>query len=647
MQNIDATFLEKDQLEGPNALGIMKQFGPGARPTDLAVILGAVRQSKQKNSLCAYYLSSAVAGGSVAVVHPSGNCDWLSPRDRSIAARPALPPSVTSNIRPRNARTTVEFGTWPQTVVSEPVFQLLELQLLRGVLNVTGREFLFDSVDFDYRRSYTPYAAVEYKCDGERFVRVMGNPADSDSILSDGTVVQEGRPYWVRVEPIKWLCDPSGWWVAEQCLYAGVQFDEHEKYDGKFANTFAKKYLRDSFIPQMIFGMNKGIEQAQAQEPVSQGPRSGGFGVKIVETPMSVRDQIDFYVKNHKSFMLHGPSGVGKTARVEAIDPNLTAVPLWNGVLPEDIVGKVIYPSGVTAPVMTPRADGEDASTQATPIAAGGVWVPPAWYTELCDKCAAEPNKNHVLFIDEVTNARPPTQSLIFHTVLKGSISPSVGTLPKNAVVVLAGNEAKDSGAAYNMPSPLFRRMSGHVYLKADLADWLTWGSGKSAVAGRRGNPDRRRVHPLISMFLASNPAAFYSAWDEENPAPFAVDPRGWVQVSDIIYDNDNVLRRELLENKIGTEYTAALMAFAGRQWLSLDDVINNQYTSWDIPESSMLKLALGLSFRHVDARHLGVVREFIGKYLGAEVLATFDSQWAGNDDERALQIAQLNQKVK
>lgn len=63
---------------------------------------------------------------------------------------------------------------------------------------------------------------------------------------------------------------------------------------------------------------------------------------------MSVKEQINFYVQNGMSFMLHGPSGVGKTARMKAIDPDLTAVLLWNGVLPEDIVGKVRYPNGET-----------------------------------------------------------------------------------------------------------------------------------------------------------------------------------------------------------------------------------------------------------------------------------------------------------
>ncbi len=44
------------------------------------------------------------------------------------------------------------------------------------------------------------------------------------------------------------------------------------------------------------------------------------FGVKTEEKPLSVKDQMKFYIDNGKSFMLHGPSGVGKTRRVQELN---------------------------------------------------------------------------------------------------------------------------------------------------------------------------------------------------------------------------------------------------------------------------------------------------------------------------------------
>lgn len=355
------------------------------------------------------------------------------------------------------------------------------------------------------------------------------------------------------------------------------------------------------------------------------------YGVTVDENPMSVKEQIDFYVQNGMSFMLHGQSGVGKTARVEEIDSDLTAVPLWNGVLPEDIVGKVRYPDGTMIEATTENISSGD-----------GIWVAPDWYTELCKKCEREPDKMHVLFIDEVTNARPTTQSLIFHITLKKSISPSKGQLPSNSVVVLAGNSKEESGAAYNMPEPLFRRMCGHIYLKPNVIDWIEWGSEESIKHPEE--PGRQNIHPLVSSFVATyGKDVFYSEYDEEDPKSYAIDPRGWEQVSDIIYDNQGVVRRELLESKLGKNISASFMAFAQNPPLSVEDIINNDYYNSDIPKDSCAQIALTYNLRHVDDKHMKTIRDFIRNNLGEENCKLFDSLWAKDNDERALRITRMS----
>ncbi len=355
------------------------------------------------------------------------------------------------------------------------------------------------------------------------------------------------------------------------------------------------------------------------------------YGIEIEEAPMSVKEQIDFYVSNGMSFMLHGPSGVGKTARVEAIDPDLTAVPLWNGVLPEDVVGKVRYPSGGEALATEENLD-------------SGIWVKPDWYNELCKKCEAEPDKKHVLFIDEITNARPTTQSLIFHITLKKSISPSKGKIPDNAVVVLAGNSIDESGAAYNMPEPLFRRMCGHIHLKADIKDWLEWASENNTKHPE--DKERLNIHPIVSSFVATyGDKAFYTSYDEDEPKEWALDPRAWEQVSDIVYNNNGVIRRELLENKMGKELATNFIAYAKNPPLSKEEILAEEYSSSDIPQGQDQKLALALSLKNATDKEVGKIRQFISNNLGQENRAVFDSHWAGKDDERALYLASLDRK--
>lgn len=345
--------------------------------------------------------------------------------------------------------------------------------------------------------------------------------------------------------------------------------------------------------------------------------------ILIDEQEMSVHDQIEFYVNNKMSFMLHGPSGVGKSMRVEEVDPDLTSISLYNGVLPEDIVGKTIYPNNNEHQ---------------------GIWVAPDWYTTLKEKCEKEPHKIHVLFIDEVTNAKPTTQSLIFHIVLQRAIAVGKGKLPENSVVVLAGNNQTESSASYNMPEPLFRRLNAHIYLKPDLGEWLIWGSQKSKKHPENSN--RLNIHPLVSSFVTIHQKdIFYTLYDEEKTEPqHALDPRGWMQVSNIIYNNNGILRKDLLKNKMGEELAIAFMQYAKNPLLTKEQILEGRFTENDIPKEADTQLALTLSLRYANFREVSTIRSFVKEKLGAENLAVFDKHWANDNYEKLAFLNQLRQ---
>ncbi len=69
--------------------------------------------------------------------------------------------------------------------------------------------------------------------------------------MSNGTSVQKGQAYWFEVQPIEWLMDPKGTWVARQALFAGIQFNTNSGYDGNFANTAMYNYLQTYFAKEM------------------------------------------------------------------------------------------------------------------------------------------------------------------------------------------------------------------------------------------------------------------------------------------------------------------------------------------------------------------------------------------------------------
>ena len=145
-----------------------------------------------------------------------------------------------------------ENGAYPQTVAPKDVSQELEVQYQKNALKPTGKTYTFDSAELDaYSTGFTPRNCAEYSFAGKKYVRIEGKPYDSDSILSDGTSVQKGQAYWFEVQPIEWLMDPKGTWVARQALFAGIQFDTDSSYDGNFANTAMYNYLQQYFAKEM------------------------------------------------------------------------------------------------------------------------------------------------------------------------------------------------------------------------------------------------------------------------------------------------------------------------------------------------------------------------------------------------------------
>ncbi len=260
---MDFTFLKENQIWGDDALDVMKKYGTAVAPTDLTAILGGVMNSaggiktSEGETTCASWSASSNVHKGVRCVHYKGDKNWNNTSKRRISARPALPPSEASKISPSEARTiagirVAEYGEYPQTVADERTSEKLERLHDSRSLRPTGKNYTFDSVgltDFD-----TPFKATsfsEYEMDGKRYIRVLGRPYDGDSKLSTGEQVEEGKPYWVEVQPIEWLMDRSGTMVAKKCLFAGIQFDTKDSYDGDFSKTSMKHYLDTYFAKEM------------------------------------------------------------------------------------------------------------------------------------------------------------------------------------------------------------------------------------------------------------------------------------------------------------------------------------------------------------------------------------------------------------
>lgn len=131
-----------------------------------------------------------------------------------------------------------------------------------------------------------------------------------------------------------------------------------------------------------------------------------------------------------------------------------------------------------------------------------------------------DPNSRALVFFDEMSAAPPSVQAATYQIILNRKI----GTyeLPKDVVIVAAGNRVKDKGVAYNMPTPLANRFI-HSTLHVDFDDWQEWAM-------------KNRVHKDVVGYLTYQPNDLFDFDPRRESYAFAT-PRSWSFVSELLYE--------------------------------------------------------------------------------------------------------------
>lgn len=255
----------------------MKQYGVAAGASDLAVILGAemdpLTVDPENNEATTWW--SALFNDIIKTVLCVEDEveEYHCPHWRSMAVRPALPPHTTSQIPKNQVRFTrkingaqiVEYGEYPQSALAPQDALKIEHMRIDGKLRTTGKKYTFDTIDLGEYFAASNFVHYDEYMDGNaRYVRVLGRRCDGNSRTRNGISVKSGGKYWLRVEPIEWLADPSGWWVAKDCLFAGIRFNSSIDYDGSFAQTDMNAYLRLYFAKQILVPEQKIVAAAKA-----------------------------------------------------------------------------------------------------------------------------------------------------------------------------------------------------------------------------------------------------------------------------------------------------------------------------------------------------------------------------------------------
>lgn len=644
--------------------------------SDYAVMNGAFlggqeRGPKDRQSTW-HWLRSAYSELNVYTVTNDGSLIHLLANSESAGLCPALHLNLASVISARSASRdfkiepfkdksgkilyhTIEFGSYPQDKAKNS--SELERLFNAHKLTPTGKTYTgYMKEDGSFQQNQ------EFEYSGKKYVRVISKKYDNDSEYKDKTKAPEnGTPMWAEVQPIKWKIknwdelprsiNPNGKGTAktiyvksEEGIMSGIPFypeygetehtmwqnsplraifngyDLHNELNngngnkrykaGINYNFKGKGFLQEAF--DSSFTRSSTITQEDEKELKEEKSNPYGFTFEELDNDKLLK----LYVQSNAAIFLHGPSGVGKSGRVKQLDPTATRITLRPQMNPEEVDGTL------------------DRET--------GKFIPPLWYTQLCEKCKAEPGRKHVLFIDELTNVKPTVQSLIYSIVLDRAGKDGLWPLPENAVVVAAGNENADNLAAYPLTNALFRRFS-HIYYEVDKNSWLDWATGVSKVQKqehvKEDKSDRARIHPAIVAYIMSRDEGVLNQdLDEENPH-IVTDPRKWEIASNVLYTTKNP---NALKPAIGEDLTADFVDFVKSIQLSVDDVLKGRYNARDYAEmdiSKKLSTLVGLCM--ASEKDLPVIRGFISSTMGKEILATYDSLWIRNDPERAEIIAE------
>ncbi len=230
-----------------------------------------------------------------------------------------------------------------------------------------------------------------------------------------------------------------------------------------------------------------------------------------------VAEALKALIKAGRPGFLWGPPGIGKSDVVRQIAKTL-------GYTLIDVRAVLLDPVDLRGiPTVT-----EDGETR---------WAPPSFLPKGKGK--------YILFLDELNAAPPLVQAACYQLVLDRKIGEY--ELPKNAIVIAAGNRETDRAVTSRMPSPLANRFI-HLNVDVDLEDWVRWALN----AG---------IQTELIAFLRYRPNLLHAFDPQKNEKAFPT-PRSWQFVSDVLAVAGDEIEYELVSGIVGEGAAAELIGF-------------------------------------------------------------------------------------
>lgn len=288
--------LGNDDIEGKKQLEIFKICGTKAEISDYAILLGGsvyVPNYNSNNDIIKdrvglwwtrdgnykynfqYLPENVIVTGENCMMYPfydesyyvnrNGQLNVSSPQNKTIGIRPVYSDDFSQLIKTQKSN-FVEIGDnvfeyelweWPQTIVDKELSNTLEYLYTCGQLNNTGIFYTYNNSDNKENIfRFKPSINLEYEFNNSTFVRVIALNKYKNQVLSNGEIVQQGKAYWVKVDPIIWLIDSKEMIaLSKKIIMAGIPFLNNGSYKGTigdFHSSDIKRYMDLFMAPEMI-----------------------------------------------------------------------------------------------------------------------------------------------------------------------------------------------------------------------------------------------------------------------------------------------------------------------------------------------------------------------------------------------------------
>lgn len=601
--------LKLSEVTGSLSLRAFNTYGLVAKATDFVNITGGyttdlgccywLMDKKGTIPPSVYYISDVYSGG----VPQACKCDYSNYVIRPVTHLDDIKEyNVISNDLDSMI---IEYGEFPQTVEKNDISKMLEALYQMNEIERTSKIYtisdLSRSNDID-NRPFIPKSYQEITFSNKRYIRVVAQSKGLTN-LSDGRVVENKTPYWIKVEPVRWIVDKlTGVCVSQKGLITGIPFSHSTNYSGYFNESDISRYFELYLSDEINKVEIKGTKETKIK--ITDNSQKTPYG--FVYSNVSEEDIIKAAVLADIAVFLHGKSSDGKSARVKAIDPDCEIIYLRNAT-PESLNGKSVYNSNT----------GEM------------IDIPPTWYKRILEKCEAHPERIHIVFLDEITNALHSIQGMAFNIVLNKEVN-GIWKLPDNVRIVAAGNDIEDSLAANTLAEPLFNRFA-HVYITTNAKSWLSWAIENSEPQYLEYKPLKKnpKIHPAVYAYIATRgDAALRTPYTGKKPN---ADPRKWELASRMLYSCNKPM---MIRSLVGVDIAKDFCVCCKQNKISIADVILGKYNlaevkAYDISKKYVLILALSL----VDDVYLATIRNFV-KSLEPELVGLFDIYWMQNNPD-------------